>query len=210
MDHVAQLAFAGKRMRRNRAKSWFLIEDAFWTVTSAIVGPLYKILIGWWAERYFAKKEERRLARDVKLSLKFLFVEEGARIVPNVGVPFPPSFDYAFLTVALDSVSFRFTRGRAELKVEVAPAFAPTDWHDLSLVLSAIQVENPLERQPFLDLWDVSRVLKPQMRTLLGLFSADHFNDFKLRLKKDFYIPAENSRRVLEAEINWRLYGGDF
>jgi hypothetical protein len=186
-------------------KWWVPFARVSATVLQAIAVPIYKVSVGWWAEPYLARKEERKLTRDVKLCVSFLFTDEGGRIVPNVGVPFPPPFDYAFLTIALDHLLLRFVRGREEVAVHVAPTFTPTDWHDLSVVLSAMQRDSTPERRLFVDLWEVSRMLKPQLRALIDLFSVDHFSDFKRRLEDDFYVPEKNALRVLEAEINWRL-----
>ena len=70
-----------------------------------------------------------------------LYFEEGvdssmqvlvsARIIPNEGVRFPPPFDYAVATIAVENLVLRFIRGLGEVGVFVAPASAPSDWHDL-------------------------------------------------------------------------------
>lgn len=103
-------------------------------------------------DRRIAKKHEERLVRDVEEALPFLFTELNGHVVPSEGVPFPPAFDFAFVTVALDRLLFRFSRGRGQFAVQVAPSFAPSDWHELGLVLSAISGNGEIERQQVRDL----------------------------------------------------------
>ena len=175
-----------------------------WAVVSAILVPPYKLLFGW-SDNRLGRKYEKRLVRDIKLSLPFLFAEFGGKTIPN-DRQYPAAFDYVVTTVALRCFCIRFIRGRGELRVDVGPLFPPADWHDLSLILSAIG-EGDLDQQPFTDLWQVSRLLEPHMEALVQLFSGNGFKDLKRRLEDEIYIPDRNATRVREAEINWRLYG---
>jgi hypothetical protein len=193
-------------MGMQRTKRWIAVETAIAKTLVAIVGPLYRFFFGW-VDRRLARKQEQRLAADIKLSLRFLFTTEKGCIVPNEGVPFPPAFDYAFVTVRLDNLFIRFMRGREELRVSVSPVFAPSEWHDLSLVLGALSGESHIERYAFQNLWEVSRILEPQINALKELLTVDRFNTLEQRLREDVYIPEKNMMRVWEAEINWRLYG---
>jgi hypothetical protein len=192
-------------MTSRGAKWWYPLEQAGWTIVASIVVPLYKLLFGWWLDKHFVRKHERRLVADVSLSLRFLFTDLGGRVVPN-DREYPPIFDYAVVIVGLSSFYIRFIRGRGELRVDVGPPFPPSDWHDLSLVLSAI-TGSTAERRPFENLWDVSRALQTHMNELARLFSGDQFVELKHRLEEEIYRPERNSTRVAEAEINWRLYG---
>jgi hypothetical protein len=171
-----------------------------------ILRPLSTLAFGG-VNRRIAKKNEARLIQDVEDALAFLFTEYGGRIVPNEGVPFPPSFDYAFVTVALNDLFLRFTRGRGELGAHVAPTFARSDWHELPLVLSAITGRGDIQRQEFRDLWDVSRALQFQMKALIAFFSPGQFNALKQRLEEEVYSAEGIAIREWQAETNRRLYG---
>lgn len=148
-------------------------------IVRAVLSPLYHLSFDW-LDRRLAKKREERLARDVQLAMKFLFTDHGARIVPNEGVRFPPSFDYAFVTVALDDVFIRFCRGRGELSVSVASRLAPSKWRDLTFVMDPLMNEPVRIREgDFRDLWEVARILQPAIRNL----TAERFRQLKQRLE---------------------------
>lgn len=74
------------------------------------IGLLFGLL-----DRPIARRNERQLRLDIAEAMPSLFSEYGGRVVPNEGVPFPPSFDYAFVTVAVGNFLIRFCRGRGEL-----------------------------------------------------------------------------------------------
>src|SRR5438094_8990054 len=103
-------------------KSWVSFVTVPLKLARRILEPLYDVFFGW-LDRRLAKQHESRLAADVKLSLSFLFTEEKGQIIPNKGVPFPPAFNYAFVTVAANGLFLRFIRGRGELVGLVAPLF---------------------------------------------------------------------------------------
>ncbi len=172
-----------------------------------IFGPACSVVLGA-LDRRVARRHEEHLAQDVRDALAFAFADNGGRIVPNEGVAFSPAFDYAFITVSLDGVLFRFSRGRGELAVCVAPASAPSDWHELSLVLAVINGEADLERSEFRDLWDVARVLQPRLTALLAAFAGGRFEDLKKRLNDEVYSRDRTAIRQWQAEINRHLYPG--
>jgi hypothetical protein len=153
-----------------------------------------------------ARRAERRLAVDVRFALAFLFEHHAAEIIPNEGVPFPPGFDYAFVTVRAENFLLRFTRGQGELGVHIAPAFAPSDWHDLSLVLAALGGRT-LERQLYRDVWHVTRSLQPFVQQLVQTCAPEQFRQLRRQLDMDFYVHEQLALRQLEVEINASLYG---
>lgn len=103
-----------------------------------IIGKVYKVCFGRLDESW-ARKNEREFAAEIETKFEFLFKEHDARIVPNeADVPLVPSLDGAYVTVVTDAVRFRFTRGRGDLLLEVAPLNAPTEWERLDLVLAVI------------------------------------------------------------------------
>ncbi|HTZ97674.1 MAG TPA: hypothetical protein VMB18_14830 [Terriglobales bacterium] len=133
-------------------------------VLGFVFGNLYQLCFGW-LDRRIARQNEQRFAEDVHTYLAFLFSEHGAKVIPNEGVPFPPSFDGAYVTVSVENLRLRFVRGRGDFSVRVASAFAPNDWEDFQLVADGIGQ------------WDVSKreagnytleTFEPVLRSRLG------------------------------------------
>ena len=97
------------------------------------IGLLFGLL-----DRPIASRHEKQLRLDIAEAMPFLFSEHGGHSVPNEGVPFPPSFDYAFVTVAVDNLLIRFCRGRGELDLRVGSKTRSRDLHELGLVLGIL------------------------------------------------------------------------
>lgn len=154
-----------------------------------------------------ARKDEDCLLQDVQGSLSFLFEEYGGRVIPSDDVPFPPGFDYAFVTVSLGGFLLRFVRGRGELGVCLAPEFARSDWQELPIVLNVIMKKDGTQPGEIQDLWDVARELRPHMRDLIALFSPLQFTALKCKLEDEVYAPARTATEKMESRINRRLYG---
>jgi hypothetical protein len=173
-----------------------------------LLTPLYAVSFGL-INKHFAKKAERRLADDLQLAVKFLFVTYHARIVPNHGLRFPPPNDYAVVTIAVENLLIRFFRGLGELGVNVAPDSNPSDWHDLSLVLGVIDGSGPLHRGKFRDVWQAATALQNSFPKLIEVFSVERFPELKHRLELEFYVYERLSNRQWEIETNARLYGGE-
>jgi hypothetical protein len=109
-------------MNRKDARWWVPLISGPLIFLRSVLSPAYDLLFGW-VDRRLARKNEERLVGDVRLALRFLFTQYAGRIFPSEGVPVPLGFDYAFLTVALDNLLLRFTRGRGELGVQIAATF---------------------------------------------------------------------------------------
>ena len=91
-----------------------------------IAGFFYHPLFGW-LDRRIARNNERQLADEVQARLPFLFSEFRARIIPNIGTPFPPRMDGAYVTVEARPLRLLFIRGRGDLSVDASSEFAPTE-----------------------------------------------------------------------------------
>ena len=92
-------------------------------VLGFVFGNLYKLCFGWLDKR-MARQNEQCFAEDVRTYLAFLFSEHGAKVIPNEGVPFPPGFDGAYVTVAVGNLRLRFVRGRGDFSVRLASALS--------------------------------------------------------------------------------------
>jgi hypothetical protein len=80
----------GEQGMRERTRWWVEILRMPVVVVHAIVAPLYRICFGW-LDRRLARKNEQRLAQEVRSAFGFLFGEEQAQIILNEGVRFPLS-----------------------------------------------------------------------------------------------------------------------
>jgi hypothetical protein len=171
-----------------------------------LLAPLYAITFGL-LDRWDARQNERQLGVDVRFALKFLFTEHEARIIPNEGVPFPPAFGGAYVTIAVGQLLLQFIRGREEFGVHVSTTFAPSEWHDLSLVLCVVAGEPEIERRTFRDAWHVSRTLEPHIKRLLQLVSVEWFNDLKAQLERDVYKYERVASLQASSALNLWIYG---
>src|SRR5947199_1343664 len=144
-------------------------------VLGFILGNLYKLCFGW-LDRRLSRQNEQRFADDIRSHLSFLFTEHAAQIIPNQGTPFPPSFDGAYVTVAVGAVQLRFVRGRGDFSVSVASEFAPQHWEDVRLVADDIgEWDTSLSRRYSYSLETFERVLRPRLAGLQEALSKDRF-----------------------------------
>jgi hypothetical protein len=155
-----------------------------WIVVNVIVPPLQLLrfilkpmglLLGL-LDRLLARREERKLRLDIAEAMPFLFQELHARVIPNEGVPFPPGFDYAFVTVETENMLIRFCRGRGEFDVHVGSRTRPRDFHKLGLVLSLLDKQREANRSGIVDVQQAAQILETHidlLRRALGGEAAD-------------------------------------
>jgi len=144
-------------------------------VLGFVFGKLYELCFGW-LDRRTARQDERKFAEDIHTYLAFLFTEHGAEVIPNEGVPFPPSLDGAYVKVAVGNLRLRFVRGRGDFSVRVASAYAPNEWEDFQLVADGIgQWDISKQRSRYYTLETFEPVLRPRLGRLQEALSKDHF-----------------------------------
>jgi len=144
-------------------------------VLGFIFGNLYKICFSW-HEKRLARRQEQRFADEIRAHLSFLFTEHGAQIIPNEGTPFPPSFDGAYVTVAVGVLRLQFVRGRGDFSVSVASEFAPHDWEEFRLVADNIGMWDTSQPQPPpYSLETFEDVLRPRLAGLQEALSKERF-----------------------------------
>ena len=86
------------------------------------------------------------------------------------------SFDGAYVTVAVGNLRLRFVRGRGDLSVKVASAFAPNDWEDFQLVADGVgrwDTSKPGPRYYTLETFEP--VLRSRLQRLQEGLSKDRF-----------------------------------
>ena len=144
-------------------------------VLGFVFGNFYKLCFGWLDKRT-ATQNEQRFAEDVRTYLAFLFSEHGAKVIPNEGVPFPPGFDGAYVTVAVGNLRLRFVRGRGDFSVRVASAFAPNDWEDFRLVADGIGQWDRSKAGPrYYTLETFEPILRSRLERLQQALAKDRF-----------------------------------
>jgi hypothetical protein len=189
----------------NRSNQWIvsLVRPPL-MVIGFIAKAVYSLLFGR-ADKRLAQKNQEVLAGSVKAELPFLFNEYDGGIIPNEGVPFPPGFDYAVVTVEVGELLFRFIRGRGDLDVRVAAKSNAADWHDVTLVISAIEDPEDMKRKSFLSLSDFAPLLRRNMSRLIEAFSSAQYAETRQHLAK-FDTYERVVTKQTQTEINRRLY----
>jgi hypothetical protein len=164
------------------------------------IGLLFGLL-----DRPLARRHERRLRLDIAEAMPLLFQERHARIVPNEGVPFPPSFEYAFVTVEIENILVRFCRGRGELSVEVGSKARPRDLHELCLVLSLLDRQSGVKRGGIVDVWHAATILESSIGLLNRAFGGGAPDEALMRGLAQVATDDRIAIREAEWEINKRL-----
>jgi hypothetical protein len=164
------------------------------------VGLLFGLL-----DRPIARRNERQLRLDIAEAMPFLFAEFGGRIVPNEGVPSPPSFDYAFVTVAIDNLVIRFCRGRGELDLRVGSKTRFRDLHELGLVLGFLDTQGHHERWGIMNLRDAAQLLKQHMDLLMRALGGNSVDEDLAQRLGEVAASDRIAIRQAEWEINKRL-----
>lgn len=141
----------------------------------SILSAVYNLLFGR-LDRRSALKREAKLRQEIRDALPFLFDKHRGRIVPNEGVSFPPGFDYALVTIAVDDLLIRFIRGRGELGVVLASQKVLTDWYALSVLADLVRGNDSSQRSDILGIQDASRLLESHLGQIGQVFANNSKN----------------------------------
>jgi hypothetical protein len=147
----------------------------------AVLGFILSPLTGC-LNRYFARRYETRLRRDIQDQLLFLFTKHGGRIVPNLAGEDPARYNYVgiFVKVAVDNLLIRFWQSRGEVGVQIAAKDAPGEWYDLPLLLRVVAEKSEGLRRAVVDLRGAAELLEPTLDRLKRAFDgADARNALK-------------------------------
>ena len=154
-------------------------------------------------DRPMARKEQAEFERKIRRDAEALFCKHGAEVVPNEGVPFPPPFDGAFVTVRADGMLIRFEEGRGDFNVRITSVERPQGWTDLELLLAAIETPDDVRRRGVATVFVAGRELDR------------HWDDLKQALRSDsvqktireFLEREETYFKAYSRELNRHLYG---
>ena len=120
-----------------------------------VLSPLFRRL-----EIRLALQEQARFEDTIRKELDFLFNEHQAEVIPNYGVPFPPGFDGAFVTIAVRELRLQFSKGRGDFNSNITAAATPNDWHDLAAVLGIVDKSDDVHRESLQTLAQVGPALR--------------------------------------------------
>jgi hypothetical protein len=94
----------------------------------------YKLFFSWWLDPKTHRKNHEQFEQEIRNRVSCLFTNYGGQIVPN-NQDYPQAFDYAVITVAVDTMLLRFVRGRGDFRVDVCPKQMAGAWHEISLLV---------------------------------------------------------------------------
>lgn len=175
--------------------------DKFWTTLLlrplsllwAVVGPIVDVPFGW-LDRRIARKHFDQLADEVRTALPFLFETFGAKVSRWDPEAYALVFDCAIVNVAMSGASLQFVRGRGEFGVNVSSSVDPNNWHDLTLVVSALGSGDTSSRSPLQDMWSVAALLdEQQMRRVIEAMSPEVYPLLARRLDGEVYRTSAGS-----------------
>jgi len=170
-----------------------------------IFGGIYKLLFSGF-DRRLALKHQQQLEQGIWRFVPFLFARDGARIVSKQIERVPPPFDYADVDVISPPLKFHFVRGRGEFDAYVTRSPAESSGHELSLVLSMLDLRPEVRRGSISDLSDVNRLLREYWEPLGEAFSDARYLELRKQLE-GVYARDRVIAKQWEIEINRRLYG---
>jgi len=161
------------------------------------VGPSGTVnQFGW--NKFLAGKHRQQLTQAIHQDLSFLFAENGAKIVYDDGTPFPPRFDYAFVTLAVDHILLRVVRGRGDLSIGIAPQEKPHDFCELSLLLMISNSFEIAPRPSYSSLSDGARLVRREMDHLRKELSSERAARSREQLQQLQSIPLGEQLRAID------------
>jgi hypothetical protein len=115
-------------------------------------------------------KENQALMDDLPANVNFLF-SRGQPIIEKRPAIHP--FDYASVQILFGNIYYRFTRGRGELNVTLAPRHSPSRTHELSQVIAALDSARikPIGN----DCASIASALAPRLADLDQAFAENAF-----------------------------------
>jgi hypothetical protein len=156
------------------------------------LGPLQLFVHKFFPQSTFSAKMQRKLTpkganpdfeQKARQGMPFLFQDFSASVVSNHG--FPAAFGNAVLVLAAATLLVRVVRDRDELRVDVAPAHAPTEWRLLTVALAAIEgnKQNPVVAS-CISMRQGAALLEPGFASLRAAFSPGTYEATKRTMQE--------------------------
>jgi hypothetical protein len=173
-----------------------------------VFSGLYSIFFAWWLTDILANRTQQEFTGRVRAHLDYLFVEHGAKVVPNEGNKTKPGIYFKRITVAAEGVRLCLTEWRGEIRVHAAPVFAPAESFEISAVLMVVVPEKwPGQRPTYIALRDFANLLYPRWEAVREAFSEEHYPEVREKLAEVHDRETRMTGR-LEDRINRGLYSG--
>jgi len=166
----------------------------------SLLSPLISI-----QDRRLARKHEEELVSAVRNSFQFLFSEYNARFVPRNSTNRPLPFDYATVTVHTSQLLLRFSRGREEFVLQLAPLYSPESLYELSTVLFALEMPS-VRRGSASTIGKAAELLRTHIDMLSDIYSSERFSTLRETLR-DICRRDQSLAARMSKELNRRLYG---
>lgn len=196
------------RHRTNTDKLVDLVIRAILETIILLMQPVVILLspLTSYAGRVLARRDQADFEQAIRDEMPFLFLDLGARVVPNEGVDFPPSFDGAFITLEVGEMLIQFGRGRGDLNVRIAQLKTPTNWMDLEVLLGAIQDIDDIRRCSINSLTKAAFELRSHWDAIGSLLHPAQKANLDVALK-DFARKEQIYLAALSKELNRTIYG---
>lgn len=169
-----------------------------------VIKGLYRLLIGWWYEPRVRTLQQNHLLQEVQEQFGFLFTTHTARIVSNDDIGQLAALDCPVVTVSAEGLLLRFIEHRGTRRVHVASERLPTEWHDLSSVLNAIEPDK-VRRHSIVFFQDAARLLGGDWDLVRAAFSPERYPELREQLEHAYGREMAVTLEVQD-EINRKLY----
>lgn len=173
------------------------------TLIGIVAAPVYDRLFAK-SDQTLAIRHENELIQDIRNKMPYLLHDLQGCILPSVDGHNPAPFDYAIVNVQTRDFRLRFTRGRQTLTVQAAPHHAPSNWHELSTILAALELQD-VQRGSISDLAKANEVLRNHFADITHALGTTEFAHTLEKLNQ-IYVRDRVVAKQLETEINRRLY----
>ncbi len=161
----------------------------------AICIPIYKLLFGH-SDMTVAHKNERRLLVDVRESFAGV-LSDHTGIISTEGRGRRPAFDFAIAVIKFSEIGVRITRGRGELRIQIAPARDLNDWNDIEILWRVLHLQEwSVSPSPYDSLDDVSDYLKAHWDKIVAAMSPQHYSATSREAENLCALSLENQRKL--------------
>jgi hypothetical protein len=124
---------------------------------------------------------DSELEQQVRQEFGSLFRTFGAQINSNGRLRI---MDFAAVTFDVGNLRVRATRDRGSVFVSIAPIYATREWHDLGVVLQAIENESMAQATPSSTLRGAGRLLEVEFVKLNDAFSEAKYPATRKRIRE--------------------------
>jgi hypothetical protein len=169
-------------------------------VIGFLVKGLYWLIVGWWFEPRYDKRQREKLEKSVRNEFSFLFVKHQARILSTTEL-----HGWPVVTVFSEGLLIQFLRWRDECHVRITPEKNPASWIQLLTLLNLIEPETNFPPD-LVSFAEASKLLHDRWK----LIRSASVPDFSPELKLEIENSGEQNRfrtRQQAIEINQELYG---